>query len=182
MRLLAKLPILVTVALLAGGAGGFTVLSLERAAAHDGARHPAQEGASLLPADESQAIEVEIVAREGGYSVVKGGQSNGRGFTLVAGADVHISLRNDDVNPHEFISPLFTRTDIHFSGKAIGVFRKEAAGFRLPPGQVLTLAFKAPFSDFPTFYDLIWCGKHQEHQSGGQEMLIVVTEKTAKDQ
>ena len=47
---------------------------------------------------------------------------------------------------HDFISALFTRIEVHFTGRATGIFRKEAAGFRLKPGDSLTLQFIPPFS------------------------------------
>lgn len=178
MRLRAKLPILLAVALRVWCAGESPVLSQERAPEPEGAGHHAQAGVPLHP-HEQRAIEVEIILGKEGFHVAKGGRSKGHGFLLVAGADAVLSLRNEDVIPHDFISPLFTRTDIHFSGRAIGIFRKEAAGFRVPPGHALTLGFKVPFSDFQTFYDLIWCGQHQEKQPDGKELLIVVTEKMA---
>ena len=77
---------------------------------------------------------------------------------------------------HDFISALFTRIEVHFTGRATGIFRKEAAGFRLKPGDSLTLQFIPPFSEFRSMYDLIWCSHHTQHSPQRKELLIVVTE------
>ena len=100
--------------------------------------------------------------------------------TLVAGEPIVLALRNDDSSPREFISPLFTRTETHFVGRATGIFRKDAAGFRVNPGETLTLQFTAPYSGFRRMYDLIWCGHHDG--GPGTEMnglFIVMTEEHA---
>lgn len=169
-----KLALLFAAVVLAAGSGVFLVYPYAKAMERDGTPHT-HEGARS-PA-EASVVEVQIVIRKGGYHVLKGGQAHGLGVSLVAGAATVLALRNEDTIPHEFISPLFTRTDIHFTGQAIGIFRKEAAGFRLNPGDTLTLRFMAPFSDFPTMYDLIWCSRHGEHNPERKELLIVVTEE-----
>ena len=109
--------------------------------------------------------------------MLKGEQTHGRVLALVAGEPIVIALRNEDTGPREFISPLFTRTEIHFAGRAIGIFRKDAAGFRVNPGDTLTLQFMAPYSGFPRMYDLIWCGHDGKHGTDTQELVIVVTEQ-----
>jgi hypothetical protein len=159
---------------LAAGSGVFLVSPYAKAMERDGTPHTHEGGRS--PA-EASAVEVEIVIRVGGYYVLKGGQPHGLSVSIVAGAATILALRNEDTIPHEFISPLFTRTDIHFMGLAIGIFRKEAAGFRLNPGDTLTLQFMAPSSDFPIMYDLIWCSQHGEHNPESKELLIVVTKE-----
>lgn len=120
-------------------------------------------------ASDSTGVEMHITMRPGGYELQKDGQPVGPEFSLVAGRPVAFIVRNEDSIPHEFLSSLFTRIERHFTGRATGIFRKEAAGFRLKPGESLTVHFMAPFSDFPSMYDLIWCTHHREH-------LIVVTE------
>jgi hypothetical protein len=117
----------------------------------------------------SAMVEMQITIRHSGYELRKDGHPVGPDLSLIAGRPVAFSLRNEDSISHEFISSLFTRIELHFTGRATGIFRKEAAGFRLNPGESLTVQFMAPFSDFPTMYDLIWCTHHREH-------LIVVTE------
>jgi hypothetical protein len=145
--------------------------------AHDAgsSMHQGAHSSAAAPADE-----VEIVLREGGQPLLlKGPQTHGHVIALVAGQPTVLAFRNEDTVPREFVSPLFTRADIHFVGRATGIFRKDAVGFRLNPGSTLTLAFMAPYSGFPKMYDLIWCrGDHdKEPDTELQELLIVMTEE-----
>ena len=154
--------------------GTILILSSARTYAHDGAPDMHQ-GAHASTA--ATAADIEIIVREGGLPILKGQQAHGGVLALVAGESIVIALRNEDTGPREFISPLFTRTEIHFAGRAIGIFRKEAAGFRLNPGDTLTLEFKAPYSGFQRMYDLIWCGHDGKPGIETQELVIVVTEE-----
>jgi hypothetical protein len=145
--------------------------------AHDGSSNMHQGAHSSAAAP---AVEVEIVLREGGQPLLlKGPQTHGHVIALVAGQPAVLAFRNEDTIPREFVSPLFTRADIHFVGRATGIFRKDAVGFRLTPGSTLTLEFMAPYTGFPKMYDLIWCrGDHdKEPDTELQELLIVITEE-----
>lgn len=155
-------------------AGTILILPSNKTYAHDGAPD-LHQGAHSSPA--AQLADIEIVVREGGIPTLKGRQTHGRVLALVAGEPIVIALRNEDTGPREFISPLFTRTEIHFAGRAIGIFKKEAAGFRLNPGDTLTLQFMAPYSGFQRMYDLIWCGHDGKPGTETQELVIVVTEE-----
>jgi hypothetical protein len=145
--------------------------------AHDGGSdmHHDAHSSAAGPADE-----VEIILREGGQPLLlKGQQTHGHVIGLVAGQPTVLAIRNEDTVPREFVSPLFTRAEIHFVGRATGIFRKDAVGFRLNPGSTLTLQFMAPYSGFQKMYDLIWCrGDHdKEPDTELQELLIVITEE-----
>lgn len=123
-------------------------------------------------------MKVEIVMTDHRYELKNGEPAHELVFE--AGKDVMIVLRNDDLVPHEFITPLFTRTEVHFSGEATGIFGRDAAGFRLGPGKTLNLWFKVPFSSpFDAMYDVAWCNLHMARQlsSGkkGQELLLMAT-------
>lgn len=125
-------------------------------------------------------VEVEIVLREGGQPfLLKGQQAHGHVITLVAGQPAALAFRNEDTMPREFVSSLFTRAEIHFVGRATGMFRKDAVGFRLNPGSTLTLQFIVPYTGFPKMYDLIWCRHNHdgEPETELQELLIVRTEE-----
>ena len=140
--------------------------------AHDDNHHAAP------PAAKASSIDVEVVIQEGGHPLLKGPQTHGQVLMLVAGEPIVLVLRNEDSRPREFISPLFTKTETHFVGRATGIFRKDAAGFRVNPGDTLTLQFTPPYSGFRRMYDLIWCG-HHEGQAGTEmnDLLIVMTEE-----
>ena len=155
-------------------AGAIVLVPHDRTLAHDGASdHHQGAHASAKPA----AADVEIVVQEGGHPILKGLQTRGQVLTLVAGEPIVLALRNEDHGPREFISPLFTRTEIQFLGRATGIFRKDAAGFRVNPGDTLTLQFTAPFSGFRRMYDLIWCGHDGKPGMEIQELLIIMTEE-----
>jgi len=155
-------------------AGTIALLPSGKTYAHEAApgMHHGDHSTATAP-----VADIEIVVQEGGVPVLKGQQAHGRVVALVAGEPIVIALRNEDTGPREFISPLFTRTEIHFAGRAIGIFRKEAAGFRLNPGDTLTLQFMAPYSGFQRMYDLIWCGHDGKPGRETQDLVIVVTEQ-----
>lgn len=119
---------------------------------------------------------ITIVMREGAYHIFQEDRPQSHNILMKAGEDVHLSIRNEDAIAHEVISPLFMRADIHFSGKGIGLFRNEAGGFRLRPGDSLTTQFKAPFFEFEYFYDLLWCARHGNQAVNGKELLVIKTE------
>lgn len=150
----------------------FLLLPAARILAHDDHHHAAPSSTK------APSVDVEIVVQEGGHPLLKGPQTHGQVLTLVAGEPIVLLLRNEDNRPREFISPLFTKTETHFVGRATGIFRKDAAGFRVNPGDTLTLQFTAPYSGFRRMYDLIWCG-HHEGQPGTEmnDLLIVMTEE-----
>jgi hypothetical protein len=155
-------------------AGAIVLVPSDRTLAHDGASDNHQGAhSSAKPA----TADTEIVVQEGGHPILKGPQTHGQVLTLVAGEPIVLALRNEDRGPREFISPLFTKTEIHFLGRATGIFRKDAAGFRLNPGDTLTLQFTAPFSGFHRMYDLIWCGHDGKPGTEIQELLIIMTEE-----
>lgn len=167
-----KVPVVFITAVTAIVGGTTFVLQDGKTFAHDGNSHMHQGAhSSAMEAD------VEIVIREGGHAALKGQQAHGQVLTLVAGEPIVLALRNEDTSPREFISPLFTRTEIHFAGRATGIFRKDAAGFRVNPGETLTLQFKAPYSGFHRMYDLIWCGHDGKSRTDMQDLLIVMTEE-----
>lgn len=144
--------------------------------AHDGVSGMHHDAQSHGAAPDTK---VEIVVGEGGHTLLKGQQTHGHLIVLVAGQPAVLAFRNEDTVAREFVSPLFTRAEIHFEGRATGIFRKDAVGFRLTPGSTLTLQFITPHSGFPKMYDLIWCSHDhdKEHDTELQELLIVMTEE-----
>ena len=121
--------------------------------------------------------QLEIIMRDGMYHVMNE-RDHQDGFTLNAGEGTTIILRNEGGVAHEFITPLFTRTEVQFSGDAVGLFGKEAAGFRLDPGKTLTLRFTVPYSQpFRTMFDVVWCNLHKtaDGEAREGELLLVAT-------
>jgi hypothetical protein len=148
--------------------------------AHDGAPEMQHDG---HPSETVSELKVEIVIREGGQPRLKGQKTHGQVIEVVAGQSVALVFRNEDAVPREFVSPLFSRTEIHFEGRATGMFRKDAAGFRLNPGSTLTLEFVMPHNGFPKMYDVIWCSHDhdKEPESEIKQLLIVMTRDVNPD-
>ena len=172
----SMLPALFAVTVLALVSGTTLMLPDGKVLAHDGAPEMHHDAHASATAAES---EVEIVIREGGQPRLKGQQTHGRVIELVAGQPAVLAFRNDDHVPREFVSPLFTRAEIRFAGRATGIFRKDAVGFRLNPGSALTLQFMTPYTGFPKMYDLIWCSHDhgQEPETDLEELLVVMTKE-----
>ncbi len=130
-------------------------------------------------------VRMEIHMRDGQYYMVDEGGINQKELLLKAGEETILILSNDDQVAHEFITPLFLRTEVHFSGDAVGLFGKEAAGFRLDPGKKLALHFTAPFSHpFHTMYEVAWCSRHRMFRKDGPqttqgELVIVTTSESS---
>src|SRR6476619_3855005 len=174
MKPMTRLAVLFAARVVGAVAGIILICPSGSILAHDGAPdiHQGAHSSAQPP-----AVDVEIIIREGGHPILKGQQTHGQVLTLVAGESIVLALRNEDIGPREFISPLFTRTEIHFVGRATGMFRKDAAGFRLNPGDNLPLQFMAPYRGFHRMYDLIWCGHDGKPGTEVQELLIVMTEE-----
>jgi len=172
----SKLPALFAVTVLALASGTTLMLPDGKVLAHDGAPEMHHDAHASATAAES---EVEIVIREGGQPRLKGQHTHGQVIELIAGQPAILAFRNDDHVPREFVSPLFTRAEIRFAGRATGIFRKDAVGFRLNPGSALTLQFMTPSSGFPKMYDLIWCSHEhgQEPETDLEELLVVLTKE-----
>jgi hypothetical protein len=121
--------------------------------------------------------QLEIVMQDGVYHVMNG-RDHQYGLTVNAGEETTIVLRNQDGVAHEFITPLFTRTEVQFSGDAVGIFGKVAAGFRLDPGKTLILRLTVPYSQpFRTMFDVVWCNLHKtaDGEAREGELLLVAT-------
>ena len=169
---ISKLPVLFTAAVIAVVAVTIFHFPHDKILAHDGVPHMHKGAPSSAP-----EVDVEIIIGEGGHAALKGQHAHGQVLALVAGEPIVLALKNEDTGPREFISPLFTRTEIHFAGRATGIFRKDAAGFRVNPGETLTLQFKAPYSGFHRMYDLIWCGHDEKPGTATQDLMIIMTEE-----
>ena len=166
-----------TATVLAVVSGTTFIVPQDKILAHDGAPEMHHDAHASATASES---EVEIVIQEGGQPRLKGQHTNGQVIELIAGQPAILAFRNEDTVPREFVSSFFTRAEIRFEGRATGIFRKDAVGFRLSPGSTLTLRFLMPHSGFPKMmYDLIWCSHDhgQEPETDLEELLVVMTEE-----
>lgn len=140
-------------------------------------QHEGQAGAHRHGGHAHEGKQLEIVMRDGVYHVTND-RDHGYGLIVNAGEETTIVLRNQDGVAHEFITPLFTRTEVQFSGDAVGMFGKVAAGFRIDPGKTLRLRLTVPYSEpFRTMFDVVWCNLHTKANGEAREgeLLLVAT-------
>ncbi|MBX3332369.1 MAG: hypothetical protein KF722_18375 [Nitrospira sp.] len=126
-------------------------------------------------------VDVVISISEKAFQITKGGTA--RGFALMAGMPTVLQLRNEDHVAHEFVSTLFRDVPFRISGNATAVKTARASGFRIDPGQTITIEFNAPVSkpdqygNTVSIYDVFWCNIHgKEHgQKMRGELAIIET-------
>jgi uncharacterized cupredoxin-like copper-binding protein len=107
--------------------------------------------------------DVVLVMKDKVFHVIKGAQpgnpSPNPAFSLPAGRDLVILLRNEDNVAHEFVSPLLLKAeDLQLSGRATLVYTMTAVGVRVEPRDSVTLRFDIPDAGFDQFH--FWCNIH----------------------
>ncbi|HKO30507.1 MAG TPA: hypothetical protein VJU54_05180 [Nitrospiraceae bacterium] len=107
--------------------------------------------------------DVVLVMKNKGFHVMKGTQPGNPlpnpTFSLKAGMDLVILLRNEDEVAHEFVSPLLMKAeDFQISGRATLVYTLTAFGVRVEPRDSVTLHFSIPDASFDRFH--FWCNIH----------------------
>ena len=107
--------------------------------------------------------DVVLVMKEKAFHVIKGAQPGNPlpnpAFSLKAGMDLVILLRNEDEVAHEFVSPLLMKAeDLQISGRATIVYTLTAFGVRVEPRDSVTLRFDVPDASFDRFH--FWCNIH----------------------
>jgi hypothetical protein len=106
--------------------------------------------------------DVVLVMKDKGFHVIKGAQPGNPlpnpAFSLPAGRDIVIQLRNEDEVAHEFVSPLLMKAeDLQISGRTI-VYTLTAFGVRVEPSDRVMLRFSVPDASFDRFH--FWCNIH----------------------
>ena len=107
--------------------------------------------------------DVILVMKNKAFHVMKGSQPGNSlpnpAFSLKAGMDLVILLRNEDEVAHEFVSPLLMKAeDLQISGRATLVYTLTAFGVRVEPKENVTLRFSVPDASFDRFH--FWCNIH----------------------
>ena len=107
--------------------------------------------------------DVVLVMKNKGFHVMKGTQPGNPlpnpAFSLQAGMDLVILLRNEDEVAHEFVSPLLMKAeDLQIIGRATLVYTLTAFGVRVEPKENVTLRFSIPDASFDRFH--FWCNIH----------------------
>lgn len=120
--------------------------------------------------------EINIVMKDKEFHVVKGGTFAG-GFEMSAGMPTRISLQNEDVVAHEFVSPMFRSVPVKVEGVAVTISTPRASGFRVDPGQTVVLTFRPPVaSDFSNQYDLFWCNVHGKQHGEKMRGEVIISD------
>ena len=107
--------------------------------------------------------DVVLVMKGKAFHVMKGTQPGNPlpnpAFSLKAGMDLVILLRNEDEVAHEFVSPLLMKAeDLQIIGRATLVYTLTAFGVRVEPRDSVTLRFSIPDASFDRFH--FWCNIH----------------------
>ena len=107
--------------------------------------------------------DVVLVMKDKYFHVIKGAQPGNPlpnpAFSLQAGRDIVIQLRNEDEVAHEFVSPLLMKAeDLQISGRATLVYTHTAVGVRVEPKDSVMLRFDIPDAGFDQFH--FWCNIH----------------------
>jgi hypothetical protein len=129
--------------------------------------------------------DVVLVMKDKGFHVIKGAQKGNPlpnpAFSLPAGRDIVIQLRNEDEVAHEFVSPLLMKAeDLQISGRATIVYTLTAFGVRVEPKDSVMLRFDIPEAGFDKFH--FWCnihGKFVDDTMRG-EIFILHANKSSK--
>jgi len=107
--------------------------------------------------------DVVLVMKDKVFHVIKGAQPGNPlpnpAFSLAAGMDLVILLRNEDDVAHEFVSPLLLKVeDLQLSGRATLVYTHTAVGVRVEPRDSVMLRFDIPEAGYDQFH--FWCNIH----------------------
>lgn len=125
--------------------------------------------------------EIAIVMKDKEFHVVKGGTFAG-GFEMSAGMPTRISLQNEDVVAHEFVSPMFRSVPVKMEGTAVTISTARASGFRVDPGQTVVLTFRPPVApDFSNQYDLFWCNVHGKQHGEKMRGEVIISDTRGGD-
>jgi uncharacterized cupredoxin-like copper-binding protein len=122
-----------------------------------------ESGAISVAEDLPYDPDVVLVMKDKGFHVIKGAQPGkslpNPAFSLQAGRDLVIQLRNEDEVAHEFVSPLLMKAeDLQISGRATLVYTHTAFGVRVEPHDSVMLRFDIPEAGFDQFH--FWCNIH----------------------
>jgi hypothetical protein len=129
--------------------------------------------------------DVVLVMKNKAFQVIKGGllenSVSNPTFSLRAGMDLVILLRNEDEVAHEFVSPLLMKAeDLEISGRATIVYTLTAFGVRVEPRDRVTLRFSVPEASVDRFH--FWCNLHGKLLSDTMrgEIFILDAKRSSK--
>lgn len=99
------------------------------------------------------------------------------GLSLSAGQEKIITLRNEDMTAHEFVSKAFKSMDVEVVGEAEPVTDGKANGWRVMPGKTVKLKVTPKIGEnFGGSWDVFYCPIHGKHNMKGE--VIVADSRT----
>jgi plastocyanin len=127
----------------------------------------------------ASAGKVTVIMKDKSYHISAGDQAgqSGKGFTLNVGEANEITLKNEDVMPHEFVSKALNSMDVAMMGSAEIVTDGKATGYRVDPGKTVILNVTPKVGDdFSGSYDVFYCSIHGKDTMKGE--VIVADSRT----
>ncbi|WP_447964082.1 hypothetical protein [Nitrospira sp. Ecomares 2.1] len=113
---------------------------------------------------------INVTIKDNGYHVL--GSSSGTrapGFSMAAGEENVIILKNENHTNHSFVSKAFKAMDVVVTGEAEGVKDGDATGWIVEPGKSIQLKFIPPVGkDFSGSWDVFYCTIHGKDKMMGE--------------
>ncbi|WNM58071.1 hypothetical protein [Candidatus Nitrospira allomarina] len=120
-----------------------------------------------------------IVVKDNGYHITSESPSGTLtpGFTMDAGMTNTITLKNEDMTPHEFVSKSFKHMDVEMSGEADVVKDGAASGWKIKPGKTVVLKVTPKVGEnFGGSWEVFYCPIHGKGSMRGE--VVVADSRT----
>ena len=118
---------------------------------------------------------IEIIMKNEGYHISSNGSSGGTapGFSLTAGEQTEVLLKNEDHVAHDFVSKMFNKMNVTMVGEATSIKVRGASGYRVMPGKSVVIKFVPPVSEeFEGGWDVFWCSIHGKQNMRGEVVVV----------
>lgn len=119
---------------------------------------------------------INVMIKDNGYQI--SGSSSGTGtpgFSMAAGEENVIILKNENHTNHSFVSKAFKAMDVVVTGEAEKVNDGDATGWIVEPGKTVQLKFTPSVGkDFSGSWDVFYCTIHGKDKMKG-ELVVADT-------
>lgn len=117
---------------------------------------------------------IEVTIKDNGYHI-SGSSSGTPGFSMSAGEENVIVLKNENHTDHSFVSKAFKAMDVVVTGEAKTVNDGDATGWIVEPGKSIQLKFIPPVGEnFSGSWDVFYCTIHGKDKMKG-ELVVADT-------
>ncbi len=122
------------------------------------------------------ASPIEVTIKDNGYHIAGSSSGTGApGFSMAAGVESLIILKNENHTNHSFVSKAFKTMDVVVTGEAEKVKDGDATGWIVEPGKSIQLKFTPPVGkDFSGSWDVFYCTIHGKDKMKG-ELVVADT-------